>query len=821
MSTKRRILEDTDDEDDGSDGSPPPAPAADISSRFFTDEEMQKVDKCNIQVNDNKGRYSEESMSRAIAALGDSIEGTGGDSRRAYEKYRVKKEEKVKFFNRDVYSVHGESSNDYHSSPSEESILLELEVIRRSIKGVKAVLFKQKETGGMIVFGPWWNYALKRVLQLSSDEDIDNDSLGDFTAVKIIRSLFSMIKDDLSEVVKPGKLEQLNSMFGVDWVKNIEIARRVIDHCVPSHPLAGELSAAEAHVAGLKGKDKPARVANAEPAAQKNAAAAARATVDPSKQAEIDAKKQSDARKMRMAKMKASNLRRGSSAVAVGVSAAPPQRAVAPYSAGSREPVAQGRENSRPAEPRYGSDAPKQNNLEFGQKPPPENGHVSRKPPPELAANDGRRDPPVQSTRGVQSSAEQISSGSFRGNTSSRTDEGWGRKRDGTASNLNRTKGSWKFSRNTLRHIGPSSSSPGQQGEDTGSRSVGGTSPERALANARDNNHSSSGVHEDHRSGSQGLSNLEHESRGGDHQAYSRSDNLSSQYSDSGSGRSNYRSNDRGRNGGRHEHDRDKDRARYSRSGSRDHDSYSRSDSHGGEHGRDNFGRDDHRPQSGQDRGTSRDRGSSSGYDQGLDHGRDERPQKRFKGPSEMPANGVAAPLNVSAAAPQRVVKGSGRGTDNRPAWMVAQERTSSNRPTGISGNEISSAGQGPSTAVVNASYAAAPVNASIAAPQGFGRGRGGGRGRGTDNRPSWLVEKERAANNGPAGLNNEPVAVPQPAHAVPSDTRHVHAVNPLGPGPTGVSPTRREGGRGRGRGRGSTLPSWMTHPTTNNPTNP
>jgi len=89
-------------------------------------------------------------------------------------------------------------------------------------------MFKNKESGGVVVFGPWYNYALQRLLKLSSS--VNNPaSLGEYTAIKIIRSLFSFITVNLKEVVKPGKLEALRTDFGVGRMRNVDTVRRVIN----------------------------------------------------------------------------------------------------------------------------------------------------------------------------------------------------------------------------------------------------------------------------------------------------------------------------------------------------------------------------------------------------------------------------------------------------------------------------------------------------------------------------------------------------------------------------------------------------------------
>lgn len=363
---------------------------ADTGRSFFTAEEIQAIQKCNIKIK-NQGRYSEGSMLQAIAALKESSviellgEGEGVNSQHLYERYCVKKKKKGEFFDRAIYKVHGGSSNDYATSPSEETILLEIGMIRRSEKGVKSELFRKKETGGMVIFGPWWNYALMRLLELSSNKNASKESLGNYTAIKIIRSLFAMVKDDLNDIVKrPGDLDKLNSRFNVDWVKKIEDARRVIDHCEPLHLLVDELSAVEAHVDGLKSKSKQAPAAQAAKSTQSNAKAVRSPAGAPSKKAHAYPSLSTE-------------------------SASP--------SVGGKSIDGQGRRMSRSAEPRSRSDAPN-----------------SMNPPPELMFSANRKSP-----AGIQ------------GNLSNQANDCWGRKRSGAyTANPNKTKGSWKFARRTL-----------------------------------------------------------------------------------------------------------------------------------------------------------------------------------------------------------------------------------------------------------------------------------------------------------------------------------------------------------------------------------
>jgi len=69
---------------------------------------------------------------------------------------------------RDIYEVHGWHAYDCDPMCFEEAILLEIKTLRRSDKATHNRMFMNKESGGMVVFGPWYNYALQRLLQLSS-----------------------------------------------------------------------------------------------------------------------------------------------------------------------------------------------------------------------------------------------------------------------------------------------------------------------------------------------------------------------------------------------------------------------------------------------------------------------------------------------------------------------------------------------------------------------------------------------------------------------------------------------------------------------------
>ena len=178
----------------------------------------------------------------------DTDDGDGG------HRYRVRVGSHHQFFERDIYKVHDPTRGDYLT---EEAILLEIEALRQSEKAAKNRMFKRKETGAMVVFGPWFNYAFQRLLQLASSDNGSSSttmsiSMGGYTAVKIIRSLFSFITDDLKDIVKYGRLNDLKTKMGVDWLRNVGTARKVINHCGDSaNFLHDELVKVEAHVQSL------------------------------------------------------------------------------------------------------------------------------------------------------------------------------------------------------------------------------------------------------------------------------------------------------------------------------------------------------------------------------------------------------------------------------------------------------------------------------------------------------------------------------------------------------------------------------------------
>mmetsp|Transcript_19173 Transcript_19173/g.41519 ORF Transcript_19173/g.41519 Transcript_19173/m.41519 type:complete len:750 (+) Transcript_19173:613-2862(+) len=644
-------------------------------------------------------------------------------------------------------------------------------------------MFKLKETGGMIIFGPWWNYPVQRLLELSTDKNFTAKNFGQYTAVKIIRSLFSFITKDLKECVKPGNLQALSSKMGVDWAENTKTARRVLTHCGPSHFLDKELSVVEAHVESLiQKKTKAVPAASAKSSAQNSATAAAASTAagaSSKTQGNVDvAKKRSDAAKARLAAMRASARQKPASVVGTN-DISSPKKAVASTSVSGRESFAQGRDALRPAEPRSRYDAPMHNDVGYGQKPPPERA-ISN-------AGYGRNPPAQPSSRSAGAP--------LQGNTSKLSDDGWGRNRDGDSSiQPVKAKGSWKFARRTLDSNipvddAPPAEMPNAQNDRSAPQEVGsrGGAPDRPSAAAR--NTSSSRV--DHnRDQSRG-----HESRGGGRYD-SRSDSSPSRHSES-------------RSSGRYD-DRSSDRR----------EDYSRSNSRGGDYGRDASRGDEYRHSRSRD-GSSRDYGGSSGYDQGSKQSRSEdhddrevRPQKRFRPPNETSAPTASAPVPAPAGA------GRGRGADvNKPAWMTRQGSTN-NGPTGMPRNDNGSAAPGPAVAGMSSNYptaaSGAPAAASMVAPSvarlGAGRGRGA-----HSNLPAWMTQQGQGLHNGPTAMPSNNNGSTNPGAGVaginanhPTPSLNVSTAAPSRAASMFAPPVARLGA-GRGRGAHSNLPAWMT----------
>lgn len=741
---------------------------------FFSAEEAEAIVRCNIQVNDNNGRYSEELVRQAIEELRETMlqavnqGGDGAGELQPHQQYCVKKGEQENFFARYIYTVHGGVGA---ASPSEEAILLEIEAIRRSEKAIKNKLFKLKETGGSVVFGPWWNYSLRRVLELSSDDTLTAESFGDYTAVKILRSLFEFITNDLGDIVKRGHLALLKDRFSVDWQANARTARRVIDHCGgESHFLHAELAAVERHLEFIRTKPKsteapapaaPAPVAISAPVA--NAIPAASAQGGGGEDAK--AKRESEARQARMAQMKAR--------------------------ARSTAPV---------PDPAW--------NAATTSAPAADQGAVASAPAP------------TSSSRGGVNNATMTSSS--RGGPSSYSGAGG---RNQAAQNPppehERKPAAQPPARSDRGSRAPGPADRHAPREDAAYRGHAPERPPPQPAAGRDYQQRDERRESSYRHGDEPQrSGRDFDSRGSGQCYGSRDDD---RYTDSRSaGRPGDRSYDRGGGdgGSYRSYDQNYSRSDYNGGGRDGYDYGSRRDTRPDDHNRSDYRREDqdYRPRE----ETSRDydyRGSSApkhGRSQDYGEMEDRRPPpKRFRG-----ADNAVAPAAPAHPAPAASA-GRGRGRDkNLPAWMTAQ-----NGPTGMARSE-SSASSNPSASSSNyapAPIAASPIDASaiadavalaMAPPVGGGGGGGGaapartapsgggaGRGRGRDkNLPAWMTKNpadQRAptSESGPAGVS--------------SGGPH----NP-GPGVSGVgysAPISSGVGAGRGRGRDKNLPAWMT----------
>ena len=218
--SKRNFLEDSDSDSDNNDG------GGDGETNFFTTEERIAINKCEIKVTKD-GKYSEDTLQCAIKNIGvpplQQKEGVALNIP-LYEMYCIEKGQEKNYFDRPIYQVHdgGTGSGD----PTEEDILLEINALRRSEKAAKNRMFKSK--GGGVIFGPWWNYSLQRLLDLSNENKKERESFEDYTAILIMKSLFSFITEDL-EIVKPGAktLSRLKDSFGIDWEKGVDTAQKV------------------------------------------------------------------------------------------------------------------------------------------------------------------------------------------------------------------------------------------------------------------------------------------------------------------------------------------------------------------------------------------------------------------------------------------------------------------------------------------------------------------------------------------------------------------------------------------------------------------
>lgn len=822
----RHILEDSD-----SDGDDRP-----LDSSFFTAEEEQAIEKCQIRINDNQGKYSEELLAQAIASLGEPpLEDCGG--KQLHQKYCVKKGEARSFLEQDIYKVHGAgvSNDDYDVSPSEETILLNIEALRLSGSKIVNEMIKNKETGGQVVFWAWWNYALQRVLQLSSDESANNQSLGTYTAVMILRSLFTFIKDDLKVAIKDkSRVGKLNTNYGIDLLANLKRARKVIDHCGPSHFLDKDLSAVEAHLAGLPDKinkvtEKAASVTS------DNAVSPKRTQLDVAE----DKKRKAEARKKRTQSMLGSMRRTvDSQSTDAAVS---PKKAVTSSHAGARESLSR-RDTLQSADPPpLKSSAPM---LCSSQRPSP-GGADETKPSSERHAHTG-------DSHDRKSQTKSSAKASF---IAPRSDDGWGRRRgEGASAQPFKTKGSWIFARRALSSKIPNS----VRREQAGPAGINRAAPRERDARgggAVPPAHSSADLARDDRGRGRydpGRDQKGPSYGGRDHEGrdcHVRSDSYSSRPAGQRDSRFEGRSSDRSRDGG-------------ARCDQRDHQDSSHTDHHQGGGGLDcssrDFGHQGYHAQ-------------ASNQSRSQDRDAEVPPQKRFRG-SQHETTGPAG--------------GGGRGRDRtKPAWLTRDKSSDSYGPTGIHGNDNTLASNlGSAVGGMNASLSSVvPLNQpSAVPPRGRGRGRGVksawttgptgmsignhisenatggdadgavGRERGARLYRSAGMAQQQLSGNGPSGARLESASVDQNVrtqYAIEAlnklDSKNlsgpvgshvstgttgavrrqdmenqapVRSVNPRPPtlmnppGPVVGGSVANVRGGGQGRGRGRTLPAWMTN---------
>jgi len=845
--SKRHILEDSDD-DGHSSGGRTVTPSGD----FFTDEEKEAIDKCKIQTNDSWGIYSDHYTSRAIAKVGEPPleKVVQNGSQLLYQKYRVKPGSEKGFFERDVYKVHGLKPDDSCDPEClEEAILLEIEAIRRSEKAAKNRMFKNKETGGMVVFGPWFNYALQRLLRLSSDvvRIATVASLEEYTAVKIIRSLFSFITEDLKEVIKPGQLHRLKTTMGVDWEKNLNTARKVINHCGGSdHFLFNEFAILEAHVESLKSKTKPPPPAAA--VSLSSSASNTTMVAAPTKQAQVNANAKASAHSLGNAAVPPHTTVSASSSADDGwgrrsqPSAYLPDSATAPpHTTGYASSDGWGRSSQPSAHLPGGATATPHTAVSesssaddgWGRK---RDGESAARPhiPARAISNGGRTNmepsttqpynPSRATSHGDQSKMEFTSTQSYNftdratscggqstmesttfqpvnrvtsngGQSNDKisssapslgiTSNGWGRVRGGNSANQPyKTRGSWKFARHILGFNIPVKNASLEPSQRA---QASERTPPAARAASRDN----ISARDDN------VHGHENHNRGGNiHNPPSRSDDYSSRSVGSrSSGPFDDRSSDdRDPDGGRD------DRA-YHRNSSRgaDREDYPSSNSRRGDYSRDSYrGEEYHssRSREGSVRDYSRHPAQGSKQSRSDDYDdRDVRPEKIFRGPS---AKGC--PQARVSHAPIPYSAGAGRGRHvNQPAWMKKQEQPSAHDgPTEMQGNIGVTANSFAAMAYPTASSGPDLLSSSSNAPSsGMGRGR-------DMNLPDWMARQESAPSNEFSEMGQ------QAPRVTPRATPAIISHHPLGESTS----NGQERGRGRGRGANKNLPAWMTNPS-------
>jgi len=215
---------------------------------FLKDEQVREIEECNIKPTGD-GTFCANAMTLALSQNEGHLESLEDEDYREtqheYQRYQVKKDKIDSFLSKPIWKRRGEAS--------EEVILLEIEALRRSSKKTKITMFKHNnKTGGKLMFGPWFNYALQRIVLISSDNAGDDLEWESYTAGLILLSLLAFVTES-NDVVKKGKLADLKSTFGVDWDSNVRTARKVITHCAKDSKLDHECTKCELHVDSLRG----------------------------------------------------------------------------------------------------------------------------------------------------------------------------------------------------------------------------------------------------------------------------------------------------------------------------------------------------------------------------------------------------------------------------------------------------------------------------------------------------------------------------------------------------------------------------------------
>lgn len=670
--------------------------------KFLTDEQVHEIEECNIKrIGD--GTYSADAMDLAISQneanlvrLEQQEEDDQEEDQNEYQGYQVPKDKIDSFLSKSIWKRSGE--------PSEEVLLLEIEALRRSSKKSKITMFKyNNKTGGKVIFGPWWNYALQqRIVQISSDNtdgaELDWES---YTAGRILLSLFAFVTES-NDVVRKGKLADLNSTFGVDWDNNVRTAEKVISRYAEKTILYEEFTKCKLHVDSLRGDQQPAQPSVPTSISLKPSPSDNEEKV---KQEDEEKKKRDDeARKKRMAAMKANQRRASALSVSINEqSSRAKSELVATTPAINPSVISSSTTDSRSRT----SSALQSNGKDQMMKPQPPVQSIPNSDPRKQQIQITSNPPPVYSNTPNDTRLETMSNPYES------------RQSHESYQHQSSTRGAYNQASSNNAIPTPSS--------DLGDRQYISHNDSREDTNGRYNDRSS-----DYNRNKD--SRYEH--------SYNRSDSR-----DHGSSNRSY---GRGR-------DFDDERPRKRPRGSNDHEKSSTNYSsfsaqHNGRGRKWQSQRESNTSRyenTGPSVGAAFTAPSASG---GRGRGRgnvDNRPawmtqgQKAPGSNSDPPPAQEEKPASTAEAAKETAFSalpasvgrgmGRGRGVTNLPAWMTKGQNNAQ------SGNSSA-----PTPEVQQASALAAEKKTAFSAPAvSVGRGRGRGRGRGIDNRPAWMSKLE------------------------------------------------------------------------------